>query len=250
VSRPHERGRTSDLMGGSGQGERRGRRGFIGRFAAVGAPIQPGLNHESMTALSGRSHRRRRLINRRRLTAIGLILATIGGLDQIVRALASRNHRFDVAGNPDGQIFILIIGVLLVSVSLHGMARVGSAYTRIWQSRLFGFIVHGQVTAQMPEVDDDGDVHWTVRVGGTAPDGTAFDEVVPAGWGTPPALTSAVRVRCHPPTRSLKLVRRGPHAIATGLIGDALFIVVLAIGASLTIGGGFLIASAIRHLVS
>jgi hypothetical protein len=28
------------------------------------------------------------------------------------------------------------------------------------------------VMAQMPDVDDDGDVHWTVRVCGTAPDGT------------------------------------------------------------------------------
>ncbi len=203
-----------------------------------------------MTALPGRSHRRRRLINRRRLTAIGLVLAIIGGLEQVVRALASRSHRFDVAGTPDGRIFILIIGVLLAGISLHGMARVGSKYVRIWQSRLFGFIVGGQVMAQMPEVDDDGDVHWTVRVCGTAPDGTAFDEVVPAGWGTPPALTSAVRVRCHPPTRSLKLVRRGPHAVATALVGDVLLVVVLAAGGGLAVGGGFLVASAIRHLVS
>jgi hypothetical protein len=203
-----------------------------------------------MTAFPGRSHRRRRLINRRRLTAIGLVLAIIGGLEQVVRALASRDHHFDVAGTPDGRIFILIIGLLLVSISLRGMAWVGSKYARIWQSRLFGFIVKGQVMAQIPEVDDDGDVHWTVRVCGTGPDGTAFDEVVPAGWGTPPGLTSAVRVRCHPPTRSLRLIRRGPQAFATALAGDALLVVVLATGGCLVVGGGFLIVSAVRHLVS
>jgi hypothetical protein len=203
-----------------------------------------------MTALLGRSHRRRRLINRRRLTAIGLVLAIIGGIEQVVRALASRTHRFDVAGTPDGRIFILIIGLLLVSISLRGMAWVGSKYARIWQSRLFGFIVNGEVMAQIPEVDDDGDVHWRVRVCGTAPDGTAFDEVVSAGWGTPPALTSPVRVRCHPPTRSLKLIQRGPHAVATALVGDALLVGMLATGGCLAVGGGFLIASAVRHLVS
>jgi hypothetical protein len=203
-----------------------------------------------MTAFPGRSDRRRRLINRRRLTAIGLVLAIIGGLEQVVRALASRDHHFDVSRTPDGRIFILIIGLLLVSISLRGMAWVGSKYARIWQSRLFGFIVKGQVMAQIPEVDDDGDVHWTVRVCGTGPDGTAFDEVVPAGWGKPPGLTSAVRVRCHPPTRSLRLIRRGPQAFATALAGDALLVVVLATGGCLAVGGGFLIVSAVRHLVS
>jgi hypothetical protein len=96
----------------------------------------------------------------------------IGGLEQVLRALASRDHHFDVAGTPDGRIFILIIGGLLVG---HLAARDGPGRIQVRPDlavAVVGFIVKGQVMAQMPDVDDDGDVHWTVRVCGTAPDGT------------------------------------------------------------------------------
>jgi hypothetical protein len=146
--------------------------------------------------------------------------------------------RRDLTNTFAGRMLLTILGgALLVAMAVFGVA-VGRVLVVRWVSRLYGTPTTARVVARSNSVDAEGDDHWTVRVEGVAPDGTAFAEEIGLGSRVPEEIGAIVPVRYHR-RAGVTLIRRTVGAVIEAVIMDILIAGLSASGLAIAIGLGY-----------